>query len=41
MRFGYVERLQPVRIASGSVGDDASYADLTVTADPARLLNGR
>lgn len=39
-RFGPAERLQPVRLAAGSLGRGVPHADLTVTADHAILLDG-
>lgn len=39
-RFGPAERLQPVRLAAGSLGDGIPHADLMVTADHAILLEG-
>jgi hypothetical protein len=39
-RFGPAERLMPVRIAAGSLGNGLPYRDLTVTADHGMLVDG-
>ncbi|WP_306046725.1 Hint domain-containing protein [Nioella sp. MMSF_3534] len=39
-RFGPAERLMPVRIAAGSLGDGLPHTDLTVTADHGMLVSG-
>ena len=39
-RFGPAERLHPVRIAAGALGNGVPHADLTVTADHALLIDG-
>lgn len=39
-RFGPAERLMPIRIAAGALGDGAPHSDLTVTADHAMLVDG-
>ncbi|WP_071689674.1 Hint domain-containing protein [Nioella sediminis] len=38
--FGPAERLTPVRIAAGSLGDGLPHTDLTVTADHGMLVDG-
>jgi hypothetical protein len=38
--FGPAERLMPVRIAAGSLGEGLPHADLTVTADHGMLIDG-
>ncbi len=39
-RFGAAERLMPVRLAAGSLGNGLPHTDLTVTADHALLIDG-
>jgi hypothetical protein len=39
-RFVPAERLMPVRIAAGALGDGLPHADLTVTADHGMLVDG-
>ncbi|MGI3186020.1 Hint domain-containing protein [Nioella aestuarii] len=39
-RFGYAERLMPVRFAAGAFGNGLPHTDLTVTADHGMLVGG-
>ncbi|WP_235857740.1 Hint domain-containing protein [Marimonas lutisalis] len=39
-RFGPAERLMPVRIRAGALGDGLPYRDLTLTADHALFIDG-
>ena len=39
-RFNPAERLQPVRVSAGALGNGLPHSDLTVTADHALLLDG-
>ena len=38
--FGPAERLMPVRISAGALGNDLPHSDLTVTADHGMLVEG-
>lgn len=40
LRFGPAERLRPVRLAAGSLGNDLPARDLMVTADHGMVLDG-
>ncbi|TBX22124.1 hypothetical protein TK43_12720, partial [Roseovarius sp. JS7-11] len=39
-RFGAVERLAPVRIRAGALGEGLPHSDLTVTADHGMIVDG-
>ena len=39
-RFGPADRMLPVRLTAGSLGENVPHSDLTVTADHALLVDG-